>query len=140
MANNKNIVNESLAFTLNVMRFCGLYLFDNIPKQIFLIYTWFIHLIFTIPVPILSIIYIAASNITSIEEISSNAFVTSEVVIPIIKYVPLRIYGEKYKNLVETLNSPIFTSYSKEQEHFIDDTTKFIKRLTLFFLLTSHVL
>lgn len=134
---SKNVVNEGFAFTLNIMRFAGLYLFDNIPKKIFLPYTWFIHLIFTVPVPILSIIYIATSNITSIEEISDNTFVTSEILIPIIKYIPLRVDAEKYKKLVETLNSPIFTSYSKQQEHFIKNTTKFIRRLTLFFF--THV-
>lgn len=129
----RNIVNETLYLPLTAMQFAGLYLYDKLPKIVFIIYTWLMHIIIAIPVPILSVVYLAAFRITDLYKISDNIFVTSETVVPIIKYLPMRLYGKKFKNLVERLNQPIFTSYLKEQEHYINDTINIVKKITKYY-------
>lgn len=122
--------NESFHLVLNILRLWGLCPIDRLPKKVFVFYTWFLHFTIIVPGPVLSFLYISKQHLNNIQEISDTIFVTTQLGINIIRYVPLRLYPENYKKLVETLDIKTFNSYSTDQRRFINDALKFIKLLT----------
>lgn len=133
---SRNIAKESLGTVLNILRVLWIYPTESvkIPPKVWKFCTWTVHLFFVVVPLSLTVIYTITEKITDVQSISDTIFITSEIFADIIKYIPLRLYPNRYKELVETLNSPMFNSYLKEQKYYMDETVKFIRKISFFIM------